>query len=63
MIYQGIESKIEIIKKLSSQLAEGGYLILGAGENLIGLSDEFEPILTCETVTYRKKLTLKRMSA
>lgn len=57
LIYQGLESKIEIIKKFSKCLLPGGYLILGAGESLLGISSDFEQILLEGSFLYRKPLS------
>ena len=42
LIYQTMENKIEIVKKLERCLKPGGYLILGSSENLMGISENFE---------------------
>lgn len=53
LIYQRVESKIEILNRLNACLHPEGYLILGAGENLIGLSDAFELVPADGCVLYR----------
>lgn len=55
LIYQKVESKIEILKKFTPVLKPDGYFILGAGESLIGLSEDFEQVLTENCVIYRLK--------
>lgn len=42
LIYQTVESKKAILKKLYDSLAPGGFLIMGTAENTIGLSKDFE---------------------
>ncbi len=59
LIYQSVESKIEILKRLTSSLCVGGYLIMGTGESLIGLSTDYEQVLTTDAVFYRKKISEK----
>jgi chemotaxis protein methyltransferase CheR len=55
LIYQNIESKIDIISRLTTVLADGGYLILGSGESLLGLSSVYEQIAVGGAVIYQKK--------
>lgn len=54
LIYQSIERKKEILKKITSKLNDGGFLILGAGETLVGLSSDFEPTATQDALLYKK---------
>lgn len=54
LIYQKVESKKEILKRLTEALAPGGYLILGSGESLIGLSDGYEQVSSEGAIIYRK---------
>lgn len=42
LIYQSVENKKMILKKLYDRLEPGGYLLMGAGESLIGITDQFE---------------------
>lgn len=42
LIYQRIEKKVDIVQRLARQLAPGGYLVMGAGESLLGVSEQFE---------------------
>jgi len=53
LIYQRIEKKTDIIKRLSQQLLPGGFLVLGAGESLLGLSDAFEQFEIQGAILYR----------
>ncbi len=55
LIYQKIEKKKEILSRISKALVPGGYLLLGAGESLIGLSNDFEQEVIDGAVFYRKK--------
>lgn len=55
LIYQAVESKIEILKRLTSCLVPEGYLFLGAGESLLGLSEEYDHLSVAGAVVYRRK--------
>lgn len=55
LIYQNVESKKEILDRVSEQLEPGGFLILGSGESLIGLSQEYHQVAVDGAVIYRKK--------
>jgi chemotaxis protein methyltransferase CheR len=60
LIYQSVEGKTEILKRISATMEPSGYLILGAGESLIGLSHDFEQEFVDGTVMYRKKAAAGR---
>lgn len=55
LIYQNVDSKKEILDRVSEQLEPGGFLILGSGESLIGLSQEYHQVAVDGAVIYRKK--------
>jgi len=55
LIYQNVESKKEILDRISEQLEPGGFLILGSGESLIGLSQDYHQVAVDGAVIYRKK--------
>lgn len=55
LIYQRVEKKKEILARISNAIVPGGYLIMGAGESLIGLSHDFEQEVIDGAVFYRKK--------
>lgn len=59
LIYQNVPGKIEILKKITSQLNHGGYLIMGSGESLHGLSEDYLQEMSDGAVIYRKKQTQK----
>jgi chemotaxis protein methyltransferase CheR len=44
LIYFDIETKAKILDRLAAQLADDGYLILGAAETVVGLSDALRPV-------------------
>jgi len=54
LIYQKVESKIEILNQITKNLISGGYLILGSGESLFGLSNSYEQVMVEGAVFYRK---------
>jgi chemotaxis protein methyltransferase CheR len=55
LIYQNVQKKAEILERLARSLRPGGYLVLGAGESMIGLSDSFEGVRHEECFLYRAK--------
>ena len=58
LIYQNIEGKKEILKRIFNQMEPDGFLILGAGETLIGISDDFESVESNGVILYRKKMSV-----
>ena len=54
LIYQNVQRKAEILKRIQSALKPDGYLILGAAESLIGLTNSFESVSLDGAVIYRK---------
>lgn len=63
LIYQNVENKTQIIKRLTACLAPGGYLVLGAGESLIGLSDDFEFTKVEGIIWYKRKSQKEAIAA
>lgn len=55
LIYQTVPQKIEVLDKIIEALAPGGYLVLGSGESLIGISDAFTTLNSDGAILYRKK--------
>lgn len=61
LIYQNTTNKQTIIKKITNKMHPGAYLVLGSGENLFGISDDFETFCNDGVFYYRlKKKNLKR---
>mgnify|MGYP001614612543 FL=1 len=55
LIYQNVENKRKIIERMVNLLNTGGFLILGAAESMVGLSEAFEPAQFGSAILYRKK--------
>ena len=55
LIYQNVEGKKEILKRIFNQIEPDGFLVLGARETLIGISNEFESVESDGVILYRKK--------
>ena len=55
LIYQSLDSKIEILQRIAETLVPGGYFILGSGENLYGLSKDFDQTHCDGAVIFKKK--------
>ena len=55
LIYQNMENKNKILDKLYRALVPGGYLIMGAGESLIGSTIELEQKSVAGTMVFKKK--------
>lgn len=55
LIYQSVESKKEILQRLTRNIIDGGYLVLGSGESLLGLSTDFDQLTLEGAVIFRKK--------
>lgn len=53
LIYQRVEKKADIINRLRAQLEPGGFLVLGAGESMIGLSTHFQQHAYRNTIVYQ----------
>lgn len=56
LIYQTIERKKEIIKRMLSRLSDGGFFILGAAETIVGLDTSLEHVSMDRAVFYRKSV-------
>jgi chemotaxis protein methyltransferase CheR len=54
LIYQSVEGKRDIIKRIYERLNPGGVLIMGAAESMLGVSDSFE-MMRLEKVTFFRR--------
>ncbi|UOF00189.1 CheR family methyltransferase [Bdellovibrio reynosensis] len=55
LIYQRVEAKKEIISRLTNQLESNGLLVMGAGESMIGISQDFEQKDAMGAIFYQLK--------
>jgi chemotaxis protein methyltransferase CheR len=55
LIYQSVKNKMDVISKMYDQLKPEGILILGAAENLYGLSNDFDQLQGAEGAIYFRK--------
>lgn len=55
LIYQDDAKKREILDRIADRIAPRGFLVLGASESLIGLSDRFEQHFQNGTIYYQRK--------
>jgi chemotaxis protein methyltransferase CheR len=54
LIYQSVENKRMVIARIASQLKEEGLLVLGSGESLIGLSNDFVSVNCSGAILFKK---------
>ena len=55
LIYQNVERKKEILSRLTEMLLPDGFLILGSGESLLGLSNDYQQAASEGAVVYQKR--------
>lgn len=59
LIYQNVPAKTKILKHLGQYLIPGGYLVLGAGETMMGLAsdliNEYIQLSACGSVLYKHR--------
>ncbi|HND84976.1 MAG TPA: protein-glutamate O-methyltransferase CheR [Pseudobdellovibrionaceae bacterium] len=56
LIYQSVENKAQVVDRIYHNLVDGGVLVMGAAESLLGVSDKFEQMQPATSVFYRKPL-------
>lgn len=54
MIYYSVETRRALCEQFHASLADGGWLLLGAAENLYGISDRFESVMIEGALMFRK---------
>lgn len=55
LIYQNVDGKKAILEKITSALQPDGFLIMGSGESVIGLSNDYSQVALEGAILYRKK--------
>lgn len=55
LIYQKEAKKKEIVEQISRRISRGGFLLMGAAESLLGVSEKFEQLVKDGAVFFRKK--------
>lgn len=61
LIYQGIESKKNIVERILGFLSDDGSLVLGAGESLLGITSRCEPLTVNGAIYYQKSKSLRQV--
>ena len=56
LIYQRLSAKIDIIQRLAKHIRPGGVFLLGSGESLLGLSNDFQQSLVDGVAVYTRKV-------
>lgn len=57
LIYQSVENKKAVVHKIKAALNPAGYLVLGAGETLIGISEELKGLKLSDTIVFVNDLS------
>ena len=55
LIYFDLETKSKILSKMVNKLNDGGHIVLGSAESMVGISNDFETIKYGTGNFYRKK--------
>ncbi|MCB9073589.1 MAG: protein-glutamate O-methyltransferase CheR [Bdellovibrionaceae bacterium] len=63
LIYQSVEGKKDVVDRMAQILNPGGYLILGSGESLLGLSQNFESKKVNNVIVYQKAALASKLVA
>lgn len=59
LIYFDQQTKIEVLERLAKNLSEDGYLVLGAAETVVGLTDAFKPVPNKRGLFQRRETVMK----
>ena len=62
LIYQSVQKKKEILDRVTEMLLPGGYLILGSGESLLGLSTDYQQTPSEGAVVSQQREDLKKIA-
>ncbi|MBY0515784.1 MAG: protein-glutamate O-methyltransferase CheR [Bacteriovoracaceae bacterium] len=54
LIYQNLQSKTNILERISQQIRPGGILVMGTGETLLGLCEGYESVKMGSVVVYKR---------
>ncbi len=63
LIYFDRDTKSDILNRMAKQMAPDGYLVLGAAETIIGLSDEFEMVSGTRGLYQRRSATSSKAAS
>lgn len=63
LIYQKVCSKTKIIEKIEQSLESDGYLILGAGESLLGIENNLKTITQDGTIYFARSVTSEKTNS
>lgn len=55
LIYFEVDLKKQILENMNRILSKDGFLILGAAESIVGVTDEFERYRECRAAVYTKR--------
>jgi chemotaxis protein methyltransferase CheR len=53
LIYFDVQTKVDVLQRISGVLRPGGYLFLGGAETTYGLTESFERVQVGKTVCYQ----------
>ena len=54
LIYYSVETRRALCEQFHASLADGGWVLLGAAENLYGISDRFASVMIEGALMFRK---------
>jgi chemotaxis protein methyltransferase CheR len=63
LIYFDVETKRQVLQRVSTTLRPDGWLFLGSAETTIGIDDRFERVVAGRTSAYRLRGAPKTVSA